>query len=136
MLYALVRLILKTNSRCCLRRDYIGCISSSDFYPLLRHFSWQYRHYQRGCMYVAVSIMLQALNYPQWFTRFPTVHLVTQVPKGLPSIYTRADALTQQCSATQSVAPTPVIGGIRLCLSVLLVVNIFTIIQRKGKRKT
>ena len=32
----------------------------------------------------SVRSLLTALTYPKWYTRLPVVHLVTQVPRGLP----------------------------------------------------
>ena len=95
----------------------------------------QYFHYQKGCISISVCRLIQALTCPQWFTRFPVVHLVTQVTRGLPYIYTRSEVLTQQLYATQSVALPPMIGGTRLGLSVFLVVNSSTINQQEVKRK-
>ena len=54
---------------------------------------WWYFPYHKGCISIAVRTLLYALTYPRWFTRFPVVHLVNQVPRGLPDLYTRAEVL-------------------------------------------
>ena len=37
----------------------------------------------RDCIIGAVRSLLPALTYPQWYTRLPVVHLVTQITRGL-----------------------------------------------------
>ena len=37
---------------------------------------WKFCRCQKGCIYVAVRILLSALTYPQWNTRLPLVRLM------------------------------------------------------------
>ena len=58
----------------------------------------------------------------------PVVRLSNQVLTDLPGLYIRMEILTYQRSATKSAARPLMTGGTYLCLSVVLVINSFTII--------
>ena len=86
---------------------------------------WQFRHYQKGCIFRAGRSLLPDLTYPQWYNMLPLVHLLKGSYHGFTWFYHQrwGVKLVSLCLILRMPPPPPIIGGTCMCLSVVLFVN-------------